>query len=65
MKLTLESLAKVLLPGVAPGSFFSRSEHRTLVAAAEVLLEGCPVEISSAEVVKNLEDFLQLGHSRA
>lgn len=34
------------------------------MAAAEVLLEGCPVEITPAEVVRNVEEFLLDGRSR-
>lgn len=61
---TLQDLARLVLPSVPPERFFSDSERRTLLAAAEVLLEGSPVEITPAEVVKNVEDFLIDGRSR-
>ncbi len=63
-KLTLDRLAKRVLPRVPAGDFFSPLERRTVAAAAEVLLEGCPVEITPGQVVQKIEEFLLLGRSQ-
>jgi hypothetical protein len=53
-----------LLPQVAPGRAFASSEWRTLRAAAEVLLEDLPLEITTSEIADNVERFMCNGHSK-
>jgi hypothetical protein len=61
---SLDQVAYRVLPQVAPGRALASSEWRTLRAAAEVLLEGLPLEISSQEVADNVERFLCNGRSK-
>ena len=62
--LRLDEVAYRVLPQVAPGHALASSEWRTLRAAAEVLLEDLPIEITSAEVADNVERFLCTGRSK-
>lgn len=64
MRLTLETIAVWLLPRVRPGEILATRERRTLVAAAEVLLEGVQFEIDDDELVRNVERFLSARSSR-
>jgi len=64
MPLTLDAVARFVLPAVRAGEFFAPSQRRTLAAAAEVMLRGCPVPIGAAEVAANVERFLLRGRSR-
>ena len=64
MALTLDKIARFVLPAPRAGEFFAPSERRTLAAAAEVLLEGCPVAIGAAEVAASVDRFLLRGASR-
>jgi hypothetical protein len=60
----LDEVAYRLLPQVAPGRALASSEWRTLRAAAEVLLEALPIEITASEVADNVERFLSAGRSK-
>jgi len=62
--LSLDEVAYRVLPQVAPGRALASSEWRTLRAAAEVLLEALPIEITASEVADNVERFLCTGRSR-
>lgn len=62
--LRLDEVAYRVLPQVEPGRALASSEWRTLRAAAEVLLEALPIEISSTEVADNVERFLCTGRSK-
>jgi hypothetical protein len=62
--LSLDEVAYRVLPQVAPGRAFASSEWRTLRAAAEVLLEDLPLEITTDEVADNVEHFLCTGRSK-
>lgn len=62
--LRLDEVAYRVLPQVAPGRALASSEWRTLRAAAEVLLEDVPLEITSSEVADNVERFLCTGRSK-
>jgi hypothetical protein len=62
--LRLDEVAYRVLPQIAPGRALASSEWRTLRAAAEVLLEDLPIEITSAEVADNVERFLCTGRSK-
>jgi hypothetical protein len=62
--LHLDEVAYRVLPQVAPGRAFASSEWRTLRAAAEVLLEALPIEITASEVADNVERFLCTGRSK-
>jgi hypothetical protein len=62
--LRLDEVAYRVLPQVAPGRALASSEWRTLRAAAEVLLEDLPLEISTSEITDNVERFLCTGHSK-
>lgn len=62
--LRLDEVAYRVLPQVAPGHALASSEWRTLRAAAEVLLEDLPIEITSTEVADNVERFLCTGRSK-
>lgn len=61
---TLEDLARAVLPPVPPGRMLADVEKETLRRMAEVLLEGCPVDVSLAESVDRFERFLIQGHSK-
>ena len=61
---SLEDVAYRLLPRVAPGAALARSERRTLVHAAEILVGGGPHGITPEEVADNVERFLVAGRSR-
>jgi hypothetical protein len=52
------------LPRVEPGRALAESEWRTLVYAADAILEGCPVPIRPDEVADNVERFLIAGRSK-
>jgi hypothetical protein len=56
--MTLETIAKLLLPLPRAGGVFAESERRTLAAAADVLLEGVDFAISSDEIIRNVEGFI-------
>lgn len=60
----LDQVAYRVLPQVAPGRALASNEWRTLRAAAEVLLEDLPLEITSCEVADNVERFLCTGRSK-
>jgi hypothetical protein len=62
--LRLDEVAYRVLPQVAPGRALASSEWRTLRAAAEVLLEAVPLEVTSSEVADNVERFLCTGRSK-
>lgn len=62
--LCLDEVAYRVLPQVAPGRALASSEWRTLRAAAEVLLEDLPLEITTAEIADNVERFLCTGRSK-
>lgn len=64
MSVTLEDVAYRVLPRVHTGRLFAESEWRTLVAAAEVLLEGAAVSLPARRVADNVERFLFEGRSR-
>jgi hypothetical protein len=64
MRFTLETLAKWVLPRVRPGEVFSARERRTLLAVAEVLLDGIQFELEDDELVANVERFLRARSSR-
>jgi hypothetical protein len=64
MKVTLEHVARLALPRLKPGRVLADPERETLIRMAEVLLEGCPVGISMAQVADNFERFLVLGRSK-
>jgi len=61
---TLEDLARAVLPKVEKGRVLAEPERRTLLAMAEVLLEGCPVTVPLPEVVEHFEQFLIQGKSK-
>lgn len=63
-KMTLEGLARWLLPPVAPGRALARREWVTLVGVADVLLEGAPHDVEPEQVADNVEQFLVAGRSR-
>jgi hypothetical protein len=62
--LSAPELAYRLLPRVEPGRALADAEWRTLVSAAEVLLEGSPCRMPPARVADNVERFLSEGRSR-
>jgi len=62
--LSLDEVAYRVLPQVAPGRALASSEWRTLRAAAEVLLEASPLDITCTEVADNVERFLCTGRSK-
>src|SRR5690349_8466069 len=64
MSLTLERLARALLPRVPPGAFFSPLERQVSAAPAEVMLRGSPVPPPPDQVVRTVEQFLLVGRSR-
>ena len=64
MKTRLQHILMFLLPRVAPGNFFSPFERAPYLAAAEVLLEGCPVKMTAEEGLKNMENFLVSARSQ-
>jgi hypothetical protein len=64
MRITLEHVARRLLPKVAPGRALASAEWVTLTRVAEVLLEGAPHGITPAETADNVEKFLLAGRSR-
>ncbi len=57
-------LAYRLLPRVEPGRALADAEWRTLVSAAEVLLDGSPCRTPPTRVADNVERFLSEGRSR-
>jgi hypothetical protein len=64
MRITLEEIAYRVLPRVSAGRALSDSEWRTLVRAAQTLLEGSAVPIAAERVADNVERFLCTGQSR-
>jgi hypothetical protein len=64
MRFTLETVAKWVLPRVRAGEVLSTSEHRTLLAVAEVLLEGIQFELEDDELLANVERFLRARSAR-
>lgn len=64
MAWTLEELSYRVLPRVAAGKALASSEWRTLRAAAETLLSGCPVPVTPERAADNVERFLIAGRSR-
>jgi len=64
VRLTLEHVARAVLPAPAPGRALAESERATLARIAEVILEGSPVEIPLSRVVDNFDRFLVAGRSR-
>lgn len=63
MSMTLEDVACRVLARVAPGRSLADCEWRTLVSAAEVLLDRDPESISPETVADNVERFLAQGRS--
>lgn len=61
---TLEDLARFALPALPPGRALADAEKETMLAMAEVLLDGSPVEVPLPEVVDRFEQFLVQGHSK-
>lgn len=61
---TLEDLARVVLPKLPEGRMLADSEKRTLVAMAEVCLEGSPALVTPREAVETFERFLIQGQSK-
>jgi hypothetical protein len=61
---TLDQLAYRLLPQVQPGRGLADSEWSTLRAAAEILLDEMPFELSAERVADNVERFLCEGRSK-
>jgi hypothetical protein len=64
MALTLEEVAYRVLPRVIAGRSLADSEWRTLVRAAETLLEGSAARVEFERVADNVERFLATGRSR-
>jgi len=64
MALTLEEVAYRVLPRVIAGRSLADSEWRTLVRAAEALLEGSAARVEFERVADNVERYLALGRSR-
>jgi hypothetical protein len=64
MRLTLEEIAYRVLPRVVAGRSLADSEWRTLVRAAETLLEGSSARVTPERVADNVERFLAIGRSR-
>ncbi len=62
--LHVEQLVYRLLPIVAPGRALADSEWRTLVKAAEILLEGSAADIEAEQVADNAETLFCVGRSR-
>jgi hypothetical protein len=60
---TLEQVAHVVLPRVAPGRALADSEWRTLRAAAAVLMPGATPGIAPERAADNVERFLAIGRS--
>ena len=57
--MTLETIAKLLLPQPSgKGALFAESERRTLAAAADVLLEGADFPWSADDIARNVERFI-------
>jgi hypothetical protein len=64
MALILEEVAYRVLPRVVAGRSLADSEWRTLVRAAESLLEGSAARVDPERVADNVERFLAVGRSR-
>jgi hypothetical protein len=56
--MTLETIARLLLPRPRAGAFFAESERRTLAAAADVLLEDATFAWSPDDIARNVERFI-------
>ncbi len=54
-----ETLARFVLPKPEDDAFFAHRERATLLAAADVLLEGVDFAISDDEIVRNVERFVR------
>ena len=52
------------LPRVEAGSYFSPFERAPFVAAAEILLEGCPVPVTPQDAMRNMEVYLNEARSK-
>lgn len=64
MLMTLEHVARALLPALMPARALAPSEWRTLARVAEVLLEGAPLDVTPERAASNVEAFLIAGRSR-
>lgn len=56
--MTLETIAKLLLPRPRPGRALADGEERTLAAAADVLLDGVDFSLAPDEIARNVERFI-------
>jgi hypothetical protein len=63
-RLTLATVAQLVLPRATHGHALSPSERRTLVRVADVLMKGGPHGVAPEDIAKNVERFLVLGRSR-
>jgi hypothetical protein len=62
--LTLERVARFLLPRASNGGILSHAERATLVAVADVLVDARAHGMTADDVADNVETFLCVGRSR-
>lgn len=56
--MTLETIARLILPPARAGHLLAESERRTLAAAAEVLLDDVDFTVPADEIIRNVERFV-------